>query len=47
MSASLQTLVALGLAGLALAYLLWTWLRPRKRGGCDGCGTTGVGRRRP
>ncbi len=39
MSSSLQTLLALGLAALALAYLLWSWLRPKKTPGCGGsCG---------
>lgn len=44
MPASLQTFLALALAGLALAYLLWSWLRPRKRGGCGGCAAGGGGR---
>ena len=39
MSPALQTVLALGLAALALAYLLWSWLRPRKTPGCGGeCG---------
>jgi hypothetical protein len=39
MDSSLQTFLALGLAALALAYLLWSWLRPKKTPGCGGsCG---------
>ncbi len=39
MSSSLQTLLALGLVALAVAYLLWAWLRPKKSPGCGGsCG---------
>ncbi len=39
MTSSLQTLLALGLVALALAYLLWSWLRPKKSPGCGGsCG---------
>ncbi len=42
MPASLQTFLALALAGLALAYLLWSWLRPKRGGGCGGCRPKGL-----
>lgn len=39
MNSSLQTTLALGIVALAVAYLLWTWLRPKKSSGCGGeCG---------
>lgn len=39
MSSSLQTFLALGLAALAAAYLLWHWFGPKKKIGCGGeCG---------
>lgn len=41
MSPALQTGVALGVAGLAGAYLLWRWLRPQPRAGCGSCGPGG------
>jgi hypothetical protein len=44
MPPALQTAVALGLAALALAYLLWSWLRPKKSPGCGGeCGAVSPG----
>lgn len=47
MSPALQTSVALGIAGLATAFLLWKWLRPKPRSGCGSCGPDGgcAGRR--
>jgi len=36
LSSSLQTYVAFGIVALAAAYLLWTWLRPKKSSGCGG-----------
>ena len=38
MSETLQTILALGLVGLALAYLLWRWLLRRRGGACDDAG---------
>jgi hypothetical protein len=40
MSASLQTIIALVLVALAVAYLAWSFLRKRRRPGCGGedCG---------
>jgi hypothetical protein len=45
MDAALQNHLAVGLAALAAAYLLWTWLRPaRKKTGCGGaCGAVSSG----
>lgn len=39
MSSSLQTLIALGLVALALAFLLRSWFGKKKSSGCgsDGC----------
>lgn len=42
MSSSLQTVLALGLAALAVAYLLWSWFGPRKKSGCGGTGACGA-----
>lgn len=42
MSASLQTLLALGLVTLAVAYLLWTWFGPKKKSGCGSSGACGA-----
>ena len=39
MSASLQTILALGLVALAAAFLLRSWLGKKKTSGCGGaCG---------
>ena len=39
MSATLQTLIALGLVTVAAAWLIWSTLRKRKSAGCgsEGC----------
>lgn len=42
MSSSLQTLIALGLALLAVAYLLWSWFGPKKKSGCGSAGECGA-----
>ena len=42
MSASLQTLLALGLAALAAGYLLWSWFGPKKKSGCGHDGACGA-----
>jgi len=40
MSASFQTIAALALVALAVAYLAWNFLRKKKQPGCgsEGCG---------
>lgn len=42
MSSLLQTLLALGLAALAVAYLLWTWFGSKKKSGCGSTGACGA-----
>jgi hypothetical protein len=43
MSSSLQTLIALGLVALALAFLLRSWFGKKKNSsGCDSAGCTAV-----
>ncbi len=42
MSSSLQTLTALGLVALALAFLLRSWFGKKKSSGCDSAGCSAV-----
>jgi len=42
MSSSLQTLIALGVVALAVAYLLRGWLRKKKQPGCGSAGECGA-----
>lgn len=42
MDSSLQTLLALGLALLAVGYLAWTWFGPKKKTGCGSSGACGA-----
>lgn len=42
MSSSVQTLIALGLALLAAAYLLWSWFGRKKKSGCGSTGECGA-----
>jgi hypothetical protein len=42
MSSSLQTLIALGLVALALAFLLRSWFGKKKSSGCASAGCSAV-----
>ncbi len=42
MSSLLQTLIALGLVALALAFLLRSWFRNKKSSGCDSASCSAV-----
>ncbi len=42
MSFSIQTLIALGLVALALAFLLRSWFGKKKISGCDSAGCSAV-----
>ncbi len=42
MSSSLQTLIALGLVALALAFLLRSWFGKKKSSGCESAGCSAI-----